>query len=99
MQMAIHIRQVERSLNLPGLDGGYARGDAFEQLIQALGDTISSEATISTLENSKDDTDHLWHLHLDHMSERAMEELHKRKLLKNIKSCKMNFCKYCILEK
>ena len=28
-----------------------------------------------------------------------MEELHKRKLLKNMKSCKLNFYKYCVLEK
>ena len=28
-----------------------------------------------------------------------MEELHKRKLLKNKKFCKLNFCKYCVLEK
>ena len=27
-----------------------------------------------------------------------MEELHKKKLLKNKKFCKLNFCKYCVLE-
>jgi len=28
-----------------------------------------------------------------------MEVLHKRKLLKSMKSCKLNFCKYCVLRK
>ena len=33
------------------------------------------------------------------MSEQGMEVLHKRKLLKSMKSCKLNFCKYCVLRK
>jgi len=33
------------------------------------------------------------------MSERGMEVLHKRKLLKNMKPCKLKFCKYCALGK
>ena len=28
-----------------------------------------------------------------------MEELHKQKQLKGLKSCKLDFCKYCVLEK
>ena len=32
---------------------------------------------------------------LGHMGERGMIELHKRKLLKGIKTCKLEFCKYC----
>uniref|UniRef100_A0A2N9F8B2 Integrase catalytic domain-containing protein n=1 Tax=Fagus sylvatica TaxID=28930 RepID=A0A2N9F8B2_FAGSY len=34
-----------------------------------------------------------------HMSERGMRELHKRNLLTGIKSCKLDFCKYCIMGK
>ena len=33
----------------------------------------------------------LWHMRLGHMGERGMLELHKRKLLKGIKTCKLEF--------
>ncbi|BFG24560.1 hypothetical protein CerSpe_108340 [Prunus speciosa] len=33
------------------------------------------------------------------MSERAMQELHKRKLLKGVHNCKLEFCKYCTMGK
>src|SRR4051812_10294751 len=38
-------------------------------------------------------------MRLGHMSERGMAELHKRGLLKGIKTCKLDFCKYCVLGK
>jgi hypothetical protein len=41
----------------------------------------------------------LWHMRLGHMSERSMLELHKRNLLKDVKMCKLDFCKLCILGK
>ena len=37
----------------------------------------------------------LWHMRLGHMSERDMLELHKRNLLKGVKTCKLNFYKLC----
>ncbi|KAE8689071.1 hypothetical protein F3Y22_tig00110944pilonHSYRG00042 [Hibiscus syriacus] len=48
---------------------------------------------------SCDDTTKLWHMRLAHLSERGMAELHKRNLLHGVKSCKLNFCKYCVLGK
>ncbi|KAE8715770.1 hypothetical protein F3Y22_tig00110160pilonHSYRG00432 [Hibiscus syriacus] len=48
---------------------------------------------------SCDDTTKLWHMHLAHLSERGMTELHKRNLLYGVKSCKLDFCKYCVLGK
>ena len=48
---------------------------------------------------SETDNTVLWHMRLGHMSERGMVELHKRNLLKGIKTCKLNFCKYCVLGK
>ncbi|KAE8681185.1 Detected protein of unknown function [Hibiscus syriacus] len=48
---------------------------------------------------SCDDTTKLWHMRLAHLSERGMEELHKRNLLHGVKSCKLDFCKYCVLGK
>ena len=41
----------------------------------------------------------LWHMRLRHMGERGMIELHKRKLLKGIKTCKLKFCKYYVFGK
>jgi len=68
-------------------------------LYKLMGDTISGGATISTPEISENDSAHLWHHRLGHISERGMEELHKLKLLKGLKSYKLDFCKYCVLEK
>ena len=67
-------------------------------LYKLMGDTISSGAAISTPEISENDSAHLWHHRLGHISERGMEELHQRKLLKGLKSCKLDFCKHCVLE-
>ena len=33
------------------------------------------------------------------MSERALQELHRRQLLKGVGSCKLEFCKYCVMGK
>ena len=33
------------------------------------------------------------------MSERGLAELHKRKLLSGIKTCKLDFCEDCVYEK
>ncbi|KAL0448238.1 UNVERIFIED_CONTAM: Retrovirus-related Pol polyprotein from transposon TNT 1-94 [Sesamum latifolium] len=49
--------------------------------------------------DSCDDNTKLWHMCLGHLSERGMTELHKRNLLHGVKSCKLNFCKFCVLEK
>jgi hypothetical protein len=48
---------------------------------------------------SESDCTVLWHVQLDHMGERGMLELHKRDLLKGVKTCKLYFCKFCILGK
>jgi hypothetical protein len=41
----------------------------------------------------------LWHMWLGHMNERGMLELHKINLLKGVKTCKLDFCKFCVLGK
>ena len=52
----------------------------------------------ATVEPELDSTA-LWHMRLGHIGERGMMELHKRKLLKGIKTCKLEFYKYCVLGK
>ncbi len=42
---------------------------------------------------------HLWHQRLGHMSERGLKILADRKLLPNLKSGKLDFCKHCLFGK
>ncbi|XP_057950984.1 uncharacterized mitochondrial protein AtMg00300-like [Malania oleifera] len=60
------------------------------------GTTIVGGATAIDFEF--DDTI-LRHMRLGHINEHDMKELHKRKLLKGMKTCKLNFCKFCVLGK
>jgi hypothetical protein len=48
---------------------------------------------------SKFDCTILWHMRLGHMSEQGILELHKKNLLKGVKTCKLDFCKFCVLGK
>ncbi|GMI69785.1 hypothetical protein HRI_000647800 [Hibiscus trionum] len=48
---------------------------------------------------SYDDNTKLWHMRLGQLSERGMVELHKRNLLHGVKSCKLDFCEFCVLGK
>lgn len=45
------------------------------------------------------DTTLLWHLRLGHISEICIKELHKNWFLKGVKTCKLNFCKFCVIGK
>ncbi|KAK4385200.1 Retrovirus-related Pol polyprotein from transposon TNT 1-94 [Sesamum angolense] len=49
--------------------------------------------------DSCDDNTKLWHMRLGHLSELGMTELYKRNLLHGVKSCKLDFCKFCVLGK
>ena len=56
-------------------------------IYKLMGTTIvGGVATVAEL----DDTT-LWHMRLGHIGERGMMELHKRKILKGIKTCKLEF--------
>ncbi|RVX19433.1 Retrovirus-related Pol polyprotein from transposon TNT 1-94 [Vitis vinifera] len=57
-----------------------------------------SKGGVATVESESNSTV-LWHMRLGHMGERGMMELHKRNLLKGIKTCKLDFCKYCVFGK
>ena len=48
---------------------------------------------------SKLDSTVLQHMRFRHMVECGMRELHKRNLLKGIKTRKLDFCKYCVFGK
>ena len=60
------------------------------------GTTVVGEVAAA---ESESDRTVLWHMRLGHMGERGMMELHKRNLLKGVKTCKLDFCKFCVLGK
>ena len=62
-------------------------------IYKLLGTTIVGG--VATVESESDNTV-LWHMQLGHMGERGMMELHKRNLLNGIKTCKLDFYKYCV---
>jgi len=43
------------------------------------------------------DTSRLWYIRLEHMSERGLQALHNKGVLPDIKYCKLNPCKFCIM--
>jgi hypothetical protein len=53
---------------------------------------------IASVESESDCTI-LWHMRLGRMSERGMLELHKKNLLKGVKTCKLDFCKFYVMGK
>ena len=62
-------------------------------IYKLMGTTIvGGAATIETVKT-------LWLMRLGHMGKRGMIELHKRELLKGIKTCKLELCKYCVFGK
>ncbi len=65
-------------------------------IYRLLGSTVVGG--VAAVESDYDSTV-LWHMRLGHMGERGMLELHRRNLLKGMKTCKLDFCKYCVLGK
>ncbi|KAK8931206.1 hypothetical protein KSP39_PZI016897 [Platanthera zijinensis] len=88
-------------------DGGYLKvkkgalvvmkGERCGTLYRLIGSTITGDAGVSTTPD--EDSSLLWHARLGHMSERGLLELHKKGLLKGIKTCKLDFCETCVLGK
>ena len=75
------------------------KGERNGNLYRLKGTTISGKAAVATPTESNDDTTKLWHLRLGHMSVNGLLELHKKQLLKGVKTCKLEFCKYCVFGK
>ena len=75
------------------------KGRKVNQLYRLIGNTlVGGAAVITPTESSIDDTK-LWHMRLSHIGQRGTLELHKRNLLKGVKTCKLDFCKYCVYRK
>jgi hypothetical protein len=67
-----------------------------KNIYKLLGNTVVGG--IASVESDSDCTI-LWHMQLGHMSERGMLELHKRNLLKGVKTYKLDLCKFYVLGK
>ena len=61
-----------------------------------LGNVVVGEVAAVLTES---DSTTLWHMRLGHIGEHGLAELHKRNLLDGLKSCKMDFCKFCVMGK
>ncbi|KAK2966230.1 hypothetical protein RJ640_008213 [Escallonia rubra] len=75
------------------------KGQKTENLYKLVGNTVIGGVSVSTHAGSSNDNSELWHKRLGHLSEGSMLELHKRKLLQGVKSCKLDFCKFCVFGK
>ena len=68
-------------------------------LYKLIGNSVVGRVAVTTsIESSNDDTK-LWHMQLGHIGEHGMLELHKRNLMKGVKTCKLDFCEYCVYGK
>uniref|UniRef100_A0A2N9J8T4 CCHC-type domain-containing protein n=1 Tax=Fagus sylvatica TaxID=28930 RepID=A0A2N9J8T4_FAGSY len=75
------------------------KGRKVNQLYRLIGNTVVGGAAVITSTKSSTDDTKLWHMRLGHIGERGMLELQKRNLLKGVKTCKLDFCKYCVYGK
>uniref|UniRef100_A0A1D1Z793 Retrovirus-related Pol polyprotein from transposon TNT 1-94 n=1 Tax=Anthurium amnicola TaxID=1678845 RepID=A0A1D1Z793_9ARAE len=73
------------------------KGERTGTLYRLHGKIVTGNAAITS--SSDNDATLLWYARLGHMSERGMLELHKKKLLKDVQSCKLDFCECCVLGK
>ncbi|KAK8953905.1 hypothetical protein KSP39_PZI002955 [Platanthera zijinensis] len=73
------------------------KGERSGTLYRLIGTTIAGDAAVAA--TSDEDSSLLWHARLGHMSERALIELHKKGILKGVKTCKLDFCETCVLGK
>ena len=75
------------------------KGQKVSTLYRLIGNIVIGRVAVTTPVESSTDNTKLWHMRLGHIGERGMLELHKRNLLKRVKTCKLDFCKYCVYEK
>ena len=66
-------------------------------LYRLKGSTQVSEAVI--VSDKAEEGSRLWHQRLGHMSEKGLQVLMNHKLLPDLKSLKLDFCKYCVFGK
>lgn len=68
-------------------------------LYRLIGSFVTGRVTMTTPSDLDMDSTTLWHMRLDHMSEKGMLILLELGLLKGVKTCKVNFCEFCLYGK
>ena len=68
-----------------------------KNIYKLLGNIVIGGVTV--VESDHDNCTKLWHMRVGHLSECGMTEMHKRNMLKGVKSYKLEFCEFCVLEK
>ena len=68
-------------------------------LYKLLGETFISGVDVATKVEPSCDNTELWHMRLDQLREHKLNKLHKGNLLQGVKPCKLDFCKFCVMEK
>ncbi|KAL5850870.1 hypothetical protein ACOSQ4_008883 [Xanthoceras sorbifolium] len=63
------------------------------------GSTIVGTAAVATLDDEESDVTRLWHMRLGHAGEKSLQILVKQGLLKDAKTCKIDFCEHCVMGK
>ena len=75
------------------------KGQKVSMFYKLIENTVVRRVAVTTsIESNTDDTK-LWHMRLSHIGECGMLELHKRNLLNGVKTCKLDFYKYCVYGK
>ena len=75
------------------------KGQKVSTLYRLIGNIVVGRVVVTTLVESSTNDTKLWHMRLGQIGDRGMLELHKRNLLKGVKTCKLDFCKYCMYGK
>ena len=75
------------------------KGHKVSTLYRLIGNTVVGRVAVTTPVESNIGDRKLWHMRLGHIGELGMLELHKRNLLKRVKTCKLDFYKYCVYGK
>jgi len=102
----LSLRALEaREYKFFGADGGIKvtkgsmmilKGEQTVNLYNLIGSIIVGDASVAT---EKEETTRNWHMRLGHMSERGLQALYKRSALSGIKYCKLDLCKFCIMDR
>jgi len=53
----------------------------------------------ASVEAEKENTTRLWYMCFGHVRERGLRALHRKWVLSGIKHCKLNLCKFCIMDR
>jgi len=71
------------------------KGKWTANLYKMTGNIIIGDASVT----SEEDTTRLWYMRLGHMSKRGLQVLHIKGALPGIKYCKLDLCKFCIIDR